>query len=686
MGSFSGLTAGERDDLTTYFASVISTPSVSVAYHGTTADVPLNLTHDAAPISMYTSISYSSIVGGTVATGTDVTGTSTAGGYPIKEYTAAYTHTANNCSAGSFVATATGPGGTSTGRTVNVTVTAPAAPNISTSATTSSPAYNTLISIPVTSSGGPIASIAVTSGLSHGGTLTPVGTTSFNYTSNSAAYFATDSFTYRATGPCGATSGFITVNISISAPPTPVITSSLTASGSTGNVFGGYTIAANNLPTSFNATSLPPGLSINTSTGAITGTPTANGTFNTSISATNSSGTDTKTLVFTISLTAPSITSVLTASGATGVVFGGYTITATNSPTSFNATTLPPGLSINTSTGAITGTPTLNGTYNTSISATNATATDTKTLVFTISLSAPSVTSANTASGSTGAAFSYTITGSNIPTSFNASGLPPGLSVNTGTGAITGTPTSGGVYNATVSVTNATSTGNLPVTMSITGTGNVSQTVPFNTATAINLSVSGPFTQINIATPPAHGTAPTPAAASSIVTYTPTVGYFGTDSFTYTATGPGGTSAPSTVSITVSTLIPTAGAGTMTVPVNTATTVDLAPFVTGSGLTGVSIATQGAHGTVTNSGATSVTYTPVNNYFGTDTFTYLAYGNAGTSATPGVITVTVTGRPNPTLDPNVTGLINAQIETTRRFTHAQVANFTGRLESLHRVT
>lgn len=79
----------------------------------------------------------------------------------------------------------------------------------------------------------------------------------------------------------------------------PIITSSLTASGFTGAAFN-YNIVATNSPTSYNATGLPTGLSINTSTGQITGTPTGTGTFNVSISASNAYGTDNQTLVITI--------------------------------------------------------------------------------------------------------------------------------------------------------------------------------------------------------------------------------------------------------------------------------------------------------------------------------------------------------------------------------------------------
>ena len=44
------------------------------------------------------------------------------------------------------------------------------------------------------------------------------------------------------------------------------------------------------------------------------------------------------------------------------------------------------------------------------------------------------ITSATTASGTVGTAFSYQITATNSPTSYSATGLPGGLSVNTWNG------------------------------------------------------------------------------------------------------------------------------------------------------------------------------------------------------------------------------------------------------------
>jgi PKD repeat protein len=81
----------------------------------------------------------------------------------------------------------------------------------------------------------------------------------------------------------------------------PVINSTTSANATLGNSFT-YNITANNTPTSYNATGLPGGLSINTSTGLISGTPTNTGTSNVTISATNTAGTGTATLSLNVTV------------------------------------------------------------------------------------------------------------------------------------------------------------------------------------------------------------------------------------------------------------------------------------------------------------------------------------------------------------------------------------------------
>lgn len=66
------------------------------------------------------------------------------------------------------------------------------------------------------------------------------------------------------------------------------------------------TMAASGTPTSWAATGLPVGLEINTSTGTISGTPTAQATYTGSITATNGDGTSTAaTIIFVVMATPP---------------------------------------------------------------------------------------------------------------------------------------------------------------------------------------------------------------------------------------------------------------------------------------------------------------------------------------------------------------------------------------------
>jgi len=81
---------------------------------------------------------------------------------------------------------------------------------------------------------------------------------------------------------------------------------------------------------------------------------------------------------------------------------------------------------------------------------------------------APVITSATTASGVVGSAFSYQISASGAPASYAASGLPAGLLVNATTGAITGTPSAAGSSSVTLSATNSAGTGTASLTVTIT--------------------------------------------------------------------------------------------------------------------------------------------------------------------------------------------------------------------------
>jgi len=170
----------------------------------------------------------------------------------------------------------------------------------------------------------------------------------------------------------------------------PVITSPLTATATQGVAFQ-YRITATGTPTiTYGASPLPSNLAVNANSGLISGIPRTNGTFPIQITASNASGTDLKTLTLTIasdSTRAPVITSPTLVFGRQGTLFTGrYKITASNSPTSFGASGLPPGLGVVAASGVITGTPTINGTYTSTVTASNAAGVGTKSVRFIISI------------------------------------------------------------------------------------------------------------------------------------------------------------------------------------------------------------------------------------------------------------------------------------------------------------
>jgi len=91
------------------------------------------------------------------------------------------------------------------------------------------------------------------------------------------------------------------VSLNNTAPAgSPEITSNTTATGTVGTPFS-YAITANGSPASYSATGLPAGLTINASTGIISGTPTSIGTIVATLGATNSIGTGTSSLVIKVS-------------------------------------------------------------------------------------------------------------------------------------------------------------------------------------------------------------------------------------------------------------------------------------------------------------------------------------------------------------------------------------------------
>ena len=170
-------------------------------------------------------------------------------------------------------------------------------------------------------------------------------------------------------------------------------------------------------------------------------------------------------------LQAPEITSLLTANIQQDASFT-YTITANNGGGSFGAVGLPEGLSVDSTTGVISGTVAATGNYTISLYASNADWTGVGLLLLTVSQAPPVITSGTTAAATVGTSFEYQITASYFPSSYGATGLPAGLTISTTTGLISGTPTVGGVFSVGLIASNSAGSGTatLDLTIPVPGT------------------------------------------------------------------------------------------------------------------------------------------------------------------------------------------------------------------------
>jgi len=153
---------------------------------------------------------------------------------------------------------------------------------------------------------------------------------------------------------------------------------------------------------SFAINQTPPGMSFNTSTGTLTGTPnTVAATTAYTITATNLSGSTTQTFTLTVSaaLAAPVFTlSSSTESRTVNTAITGYTISSTGGTIASYAISpaAPAGLTFNTTTGLLSGTPTeVAASTAYTITATNATSSTTQT--FTLTVTAAAVVADNSA-------------------------------------------------------------------------------------------------------------------------------------------------------------------------------------------------------------------------------------------------------------------------------------------------
>ena len=275
-------------------------------------------------------------------------------------------------------------------------------------------------------------------------------------------------------GACSAFQDYIlTVNC-----PTLSLTPTALPGGTLGTTYNQAVMASPAAPAgsySYSVSSgvLPTGLTLNAATGVITGTPTSSGTFNFTITA--AAGACATSRGYSVTIACTNITLASLANGETGVSYTGSVAASPTSTYGYSliAGSLPMGLTLNTTSGALTGLPTATGTYNFTIKAQQNNGCSGQRS-YTLLVACPSVTLSALPTPTLNSPYSQTVTaspsGGNYSYAVTVGFLPTGLSLNAATGAISGTPTAAGTYNFTITASGfGNCTGNRAYTGTIVG-------------------------------------------------------------------------------------------------------------------------------------------------------------------------------------------------------------------------
>jgi hypothetical protein len=267
--------------------------------------------------------------------------------------------------------------------------------------------------------------------------------------------------------------------------PPPVVTSPGNQIGRTGVPLSLQLAATGGqAPMTWSATGLPAGLTLDVTTGLITGTPTTIQTTTTTIIAIapgtpprNSAPVSFQWQI----LVGPPVVVPQTPPALTIGTPVSFTLTATNGqlPLKWAAVDLPDGLTIDSATGTISGTPTAGTRFITTITVTDsANGSTTSQMVFGV---APRdgndvvITSPDPAnpdmSTPVGSSVSFTAVGvgaTDAKNNWTAVNLPPGVTIVAKTGVVSGTPNTKGKYQVRLTVTNQQSTGHLMFVWNVT--------------------------------------------------------------------------------------------------------------------------------------------------------------------------------------------------------------------------
>jgi large repetitive protein len=256
---------------------------------------------------------------------------------------------------------------------------------------------------------------------------------------------------------------------------------------------------------------LPDGIGLNATTGLLSGTPTSAGTFSFQLSVGDQHGTK-ATGTFSIVVAAPLTISTAPTlpAGVSGLPYS-TTLAATGGTVPYTWSVLPqagptpPGLALNPSTGALTGTPTASGSYQFLAGVADAAGhTASKLLSVDIAAALTITTASPLPEGAVGSAYQlqFTATGGTPAYAWSiASGaLPAGLALDPASGMLSGNPSAGGTFDVTIGVKDAVQSVTkayslkigVPALPTVTITG-LPDSPPPATQPALGIGLSAPY-------------------------------------------------------------------------------------------------------------------------------------------------------------------------------------------------
>lgn len=559
-------------------------------------------------------------------------------------------------------------------------------------------AANGSATIAVTSSGGPITSVAVTQSPTHGTAV--VNGLNVVYTP-ATNYFGADTLQYTASGP-GGTSTPATESITVVPGPVPVVTPQVATvvagqpvtvhvtNGATNGPF--VSIAIVTAPTSGTATVQGTDIAYTS--------PNASGTFGFDYTVSNPFGASLPAHV-TVTVGAPTIaiTPATLPAGKAAVAYTSTTLTSAGGTAPYTyavtAGTLPAGLTLSPA-GVLSGTPTAAGSFNVTV-----TSTDHYNFqgsqAYTIAIAQPvpiavNDTASTNANGSstipvtsndTGPITSITVTqqpshGTATVNGLNVVYTPAANYFGTDTLSYTATGPGGTSSPATVTIT--VIPGAVPVAAPQSVTLLAGKTVTIH---AVAGATNGPFVSVAVTTAPASGTA---VVQGTDIIYTAAADASGALGFDYIVSNPFGASKPAHVTLNVNpmpvapTLSTTVIAG-RTVQVDLTATAHGGPF-TGAKVVSISPSNAGSATIQANASGYALSFTAAATFSGSAQLSY-TLSNAFAESAPGTINVAVTPRSDPSKNAEVIGVLDAQADAARRMATGQISNFQQRLESLH---